>query len=272
MNLELLKDSLSEVKDHFIDHSPALTIVLGSGWSDVVSSLNILQSIDYSDIPVMGQSQVKGHTGKLLLLEHGGKEIVVFQGRHHWYEGCGWDAIAFPIFLTKELAIKSILLTNAAGSLSKSVKPGDLMIIDDHINAMSNNPLIGKHDPYWGPHFPDQSEVYDPKLRDILDSACKDSDATYHHGVYIAKDGPTYETPAEVQSLQAMGGTAVGMSTVPEAILANSIGLTVAGLSCITNLAAGVGNAKLTHEEVLSETTKAMPIITSIIEKTLLAI
>ncbi len=272
MNLELLKNSLSGIKKHFIDASPVLTIVLGSGWSEVISPLKVLQSIDYSDIPIMGESQVKGHTGKLLLLEHEGKKIVVFQGRHHWYEGCGWDAIAFPVFLTKELSIKSMLLTNAAGSLSKSVKPGDLMIIDDHINAMSNNPLTGKHEPYWGPHFPDQSEVYDLELRNILDSACKDSNATYHHGIYIAKDGPTYETPAEVQNLHSMGGTAVGMSTVPEAILANSIGLTVAGLSCITNLAAGVGDAKLTHEEVLSETTKAMPIITSVLEKTLLAI
>lgn len=272
MNLELLKNSLSTVQHIFSHTPPTLTIVLGSGWGEVIKSLNVLHSIDYSDIPVMRQSQIRGHAGKLLLLDNSGKHVLVFQGRHHWYQGIGWDPIAFPVFLTNELGISSILLTNAAGSLSPSLKPGTLMIIDDHINAMSSTPLWGQYDDYWGPRFPDQSHIYNEDLRIALHSACKETEVVFHHGIYAAKDGPVYETPAEVTALQLAGASAVGMSTVPEAILANSLGIKTAGLSCITNFAAGIGTSTLSHEEVLTQTARTMPLMASVIEKTLLAI
>ena len=170
----------------------------------------------------------------------------------------GWEAVATPLFLLKSLGAKAVFLTNAAGGTNPKWKPGDLMIIDDHINMMGVTPLLGAHDPFWGPRFPDQSFIYDRKLRGALARAGKKAKVALRHGVYFAGTGPTYETPAEIRSWRTLGADAVGMSTVPEAMLANAAGLRVVGLSCITNMAAGILNQALTHQEVFETSQKAM--------------
>lgn len=272
MNTQLLESAFKDINPLLCDSSPSCTVVLGSGWSSVTDSFDLLKVIDYSEIPVMGHSRVKGHAGRLMLLGSENRQFLTFQGRHHFYEGLGWDPVAFPVYLTKRLGIPSILLTNSAGAVSPSLKPGNLMIIDDHINDMGSSPLCGEYDPFWGPQFPDQSSVYSPELSSALDAACIKAKADYSHGIYAAKCGPTYETPAEIRALALNGVSAVGMSTVPEAILANSAGLNVAGLSCITNYAAGICETPLSHEEVLRQTELSGAVMSKVIFETLLAI
>lgn len=259
MNTELLQNTAAKLVERFSGYSPACTAVLGSGWGEAVDPADIVDACDYGDIPLLGQTGVEGHRGRLLLIRHAGSHAIVFQGRRHWYEGIGWETIAFPAYLTLQMDIPVILLTNSAGSLSREIQPGSLMIIDDHINAMGVNPLAGPHDPVWGPRFPDQTTVYDISLRSTLDAVIKGLEISSHHGVYAAMAGPAYETPAEVRALKTLGCSAVGMSTVPEAILANSAGLRVAGVSCISNYAAGVSEKRLSHDDVMEQTSLVLP-------------
>jgi purine-nucleoside phosphorylase len=239
------------------DARPRWALVLGSGWGVVADAFPARREIAYADIPGLGNTQVQGHAGRLLIAPLGGADLLIFQGRRHWYEGVGWQPLALPTVLSAALGVTTMVLTNAAGGIRADLRPGDLMVIDDHINAMGANPLIGPHDPRWGARFPDMSAVYAPALRAAFDAAAQTAASPVKHGVYLATSGPTYETPAEIRAFRTLGADAVGMSTVPEAILAHAAGMRVAGLSCITNLAAGVSQTPLSHAEVIAESQRA---------------
>ena len=258
INRKPLEASLAAVKKAFPKAKPKLGMILGSGLSEIADAFEKLGEISYEKIPGLGKAGVAGHAGRLLWGMSAGIETFVFQGRRHVYEGVGWEAVATPLFLLKSLGAKAVFLTNAAGGTNPKWKAGDLMIIEDHINLMGVTPLLGAHDPFWGPRFPDQSFIYDKKLRAALTRAGKAAKVALRRGVYFAGTGPTYETPAEVRAWRTLGGDAVGMSTVPEAMLANACGLRVVGLSCITNMAAGILDQALTHTEVFETSQKAM--------------
>lgn len=255
---KILDQALAFIRGKWPKAQPEMGLILGSGWSEVVDSFNVASIIPYEEIPGLGKTGVVGHAGRLVLAESSGIETLIFQGRRHFYEGVGWTPIALPIFLLKSFGAKGVLVTNAAGGVRKDLVTGKLMIIEDHINFLGANPLVGPHDNFWGPRFPDQTEVYDITLRRLLSLAGKDAGEELSRGVYLADSGPTYESPAEIRAFRTLGADAVGMSTVPEALLAKAAGLRVAGLSCITNSAAGISANPLSHEEVTEATRNAM--------------
>jgi len=269
MNTNILKNALQETRKAFPGSKPKCAVILGSGWGTVTGSFKAKKSLNYSDIPGLGMPGVEGHAGELVLAEFAGMQILVFQGRRHFYEGTGWESVAIPVYLSVSLGATDIILTNAAGGIRDDLKPGTLMIIDDHINAMGSNPLIGNTDTFWGPRFADQTHVYNPELREMLGWAAHRTGITVSHGIYAGTTGPTYETPAEIRALMAMGADAVGMSTVPEAILANAAGMRVAGISCITNAAAHACHDKLSHKEVVDTAAKAQPEIQTLLTEIL---
>ncbi len=266
MNYELLEQAAAFLKGRWPDAKPTHGLILGSGWSEVVETFEIKDTVEYGDIPGLGKAGVVGHAGKLSWATGPGLETFIFQGRRHYYEGIGWTPIAIPIYVLKQLGAQTLVLTNAAGGARDDMKPGDLMIIADHFNNFGANPLLGEHNPVWGPRFADQSHVYDPGLIEQLKRAGESAGVPLTTGVYLASTGPTYETPAEVRAYKRIGADAVGMSTVPEAMLANAAGLKVAGLSCITNLAAGISKADLSHEEVTDTTKQTMPRMKKVLE------
>jgi purine-nucleoside phosphorylase len=254
INQTAMKDAVYAVKAAWPDVKPELGIILGSGWGAAVSGFPTKASLSYEDIPNLGKTGVMGHAGQLLLSEAGGKELLIFKGRRHLYEGEGWTPLVLPVWLLKEFGAETVLLTNASGGIRDDLQPGSLMAVSDHINFLGTNPLIGPHNPNFGVRFPDQTEVYSSDLRKKLLAAGADSE-----GVYVAATGPTFETPAEIRAFRSMGADAVGMSTVPEAIFANALGMRVAGLSCVCNRAAGLGHGELTHEDVARAAEEAMP-------------
>lgn len=225
-------------------------LILGSGWADVLKVFTVKQSLPYQEIPGLGTPEVAGHAGLLHLAEYEQKTLLIFQGRRHWYEGQGWTPIALPIYLLKQMQAKNLLLTNAAGGLGYGFKAGDLMIVEDHINLMGSQILGGRLSTVWGERFPDMSKVYDPRLSAALAQAGAKVGEELRRGVFCALAGPQYETPAEIRMLRAVGVQAVGMSLVPEATVAHAAGIKVVGLSCITNLAAGISPSPLSHHEV----------------------
>lgn len=257
MQMPLIQKAVDHVRERFDDVHPGFAMILGSGWGVVVDAFEVRRTLDYHDIPGYGGTQVEGHAGRMILASHRGHDLIIFQGRRHWYEGAGWEPIAIPVAIAKDLGVHTLVLTNAAGGIRSDLRPGCLMVIDDHINAMGANPLMGGHEAFWGARFPDMSAVYHPDLRRQFDEAAHRSGQPVAHGVYLATSGPTYETPAEIRAFQRLGADAVGMSTVPEAVLANAAGIRVAGLSCITNCAAGVSDAPLAHSEVIEESRRA---------------
>lgn len=234
----------------------ACGLVLGSGWGDVLQADSVEAVIPYTELPGYGVSTVAGHRGELRLLTLAGRRVLAFCGRRHYYEGCSPDQVVYPIEVMRELDVGTVLLTNAAGGLNPDFRPGELMVITDHLNLTGVSPLRGPHRPEWGARFPDMTRVYDPELTALL---MRLGGETMRSGVYAFSTGPAYETPAEVRALRALGGDAVGMSTVPEAILAHACGLRTAALSCITNLAAGLTANPLSHAEVLAESAAAKP-------------
>jgi purine-nucleoside phosphorylase len=258
VNRELLEQAKQALAKRWPGAHPVRGLICGSGWSAVVAEFSARGAIDFAEIPGLGAPGVAGHTGQAIWADLAGQETLIFQGRRHWYEGEGWTPVAIPVFLMKQMGVRTAVLTNAAGGIRKDLKPGDLMVIDDHINLLGN-PLIGPHDPAWGSRFTDQSQAYDPGLRKMADRAGKAAGVKPAHGTYLATSGPTYETPAEIRAFRTLGADAVGMSTVPETLLANSAGMRVLGLSCITNFAAGISSTPLSHEEVTSTTQAAMP-------------
>jgi purine-nucleoside phosphorylase len=231
--------------------TPRLAVVLGSGLGAFVKSLEQATVIPYGSIPHFPVTTAVGHPGELALGLSQGVPLLVMAGRVHFYEGYSMPQVVFPIRVLGRLGVKVLILTNAAGSVNTTYKPGELMVIEDHINLMGTNPLIGPNEDELGPRFFDMTEPYDPALREIAERACWKAGVTVRKGVYLAVSGPSYETPAEIRLARAVGADAVGMSTVPEVIAARHLDLRVLGLSCITNMAAGVLKKKLDHDEVL---------------------
>lgn len=267
MDVQALEIASQSVLDRFSLTNAKCVLILGSGWSQVAESFDLIDSIPYTEIPGMGKPGVEGHAGCLRHCRVGTHNVLIFQGRRHWYEGEGWTPVAMPIYIAKQAHAQTALLTNAAGGISPDMTPGALMMLTDHINAIGANPLVGPHHAIWGKRFPDQSAIYSKRLQQLLLNAADTSKTDLKQGIYLATSGPTYETPAEVRSYRNMGADAVGMSTVPEAMLANAAGLEVAGISCISNFASGVSQAALGHEEVLETTQRVMPVMTELIRQ-----
>lgn len=233
---------------------PSLGIVLGSGWGDFGREIPDALEIPYEDIPHFPISTVAGHAGKLVLGMLEGKALAVMAGRFHYYEGYSLAQVVLPTRVLAKLGITDLIVTNAAGGINAAFAPGDLMLIDDHINLMGTNPLIGYKD--WEPRFPDMTTAYTPRLRSLCKKVAAELHIPLRQGVYLATTGPSFETPAEIRMMRSMGADAVGMSTVPEVITARQMGISVLGISCITNMAAGIIGAPITHEEVQETATK----------------
>jgi len=231
---------------------PAVGLVLGSGLGAFAEGVEDAAVIPYREIPHFPSSTAVGHKGELVLGTRQGVPVAVMSGRVHFYEGYRMEQVVFPVRVLGRLGVQTLILTNAAGGVQPGFAPGDFMVIDDHINYLGTNPLIGPNDSQLGERFFDMTEAYDSALRETAERACRQAGATVHRGVYMAFSGPSYETPAEVRMARVLGADAVGMSTVPEVIAARHMGLKVAGLSCITNVAAGVSREKLDHSEVLA--------------------
>ncbi|HZL13299.1 MAG TPA: purine-nucleoside phosphorylase [Verrucomicrobiae bacterium] len=230
-----------------------LAIVLGSGFHHALTELHVARKISYAKIPGFPKPTVSGHAGELYFGHLGKTPVIVLSGRAHFYEGHSMERVTFAVRALAAFGIRNLLLTNAAGGINKEFRPGDFMVLTDHINFMGANPLRplrgGHHENL--PRFVDLTETYDKNLRELLFKAGKISKLKLQRGVYLAVSGPSYETPAEVRAFATLGADAVGMSTVPEAIVARQCGLRVAGISCITNLAAGISKRNLSHAEVL---------------------
>lgn len=230
---------------------PKIALVLGSGLGDLADLMEDSQIIDYKDIPGFPISTVPGHAGRMVFGRFSGKECVIMQGRFHYYEGYDATTIAMYIRVLKDLGVEKLILTNAAGGVNLGFKPGDLMVITDHINFASVNSLIGSNDESYGPRFFDVSDAYSKQMIGIIDEAAYETGIMLHHGVYMMFTGPCYETPAEIKMARILGADAVGMSTVPEIIMASHCSIMAAGISCITNMAAGILDEPISHEEVM---------------------
>ena len=235
---------------------PKIGLILGSGLGDLANDIEDPVTIKYSEIPNFPVSTVAGHAGQLVIGKLEGKEVIAMQGRFHYYEGYSQKEATFPVRVMKELGVEILIVTNAAGGVNKEFKAGDLMLIRDHINFSGSNPLVGKNDDRFGARFPDMSDAYSSKYVDVVKNCAKECNIDVKEGVYMFFSGPNYETPAEVRMAQILGADAVGMSTVPEVIVASHSNIGVIGISCITNMAAGILNQPLSHEEVIETTQK----------------
>ncbi|NLW40228.1 MAG: purine-nucleoside phosphorylase [Tissierellia bacterium] len=251
-----LKNSIDFIKGK-VEFDPEIGIILGSGLGDLGEKIEDPLIFKYEDIPNFPKSTVEGHKGQLILGKLGNKNVVAMQGRFHYYEGYSLMDVVFPVRVMIGLGIETLIVTNAAGGIDESFTPGDLMIIEDHINITGQNPLIGKNFDELGPRFPDMSKAYNRELIDIAKRVGEDLGLDLKEGVYMWFTGPTYETPAEVRLAKNLGASAVGMSTVPEVIVAVHQGIRVLGISCITNMAAGILDQALSHEEVIETSLKA---------------
>lgn len=235
---------------------PKTAVVLGSGLGSFVNAIKIEKTIPFDAIPNFGKATVDGHKGQFVFGTLNGTPLAILQGRLHYYEGHSIQDVVFPIRIFAGLGIQNLVLTNSAGGLNPQMSPGDFMVVEDHINLMGINPLHGPNVKEWGPRFPDMSEAYNKGLREKLEQSLVKNKVKFFKGVYCAVSGPSYETPAEVRYLHQIGGSAVGMSTAPETIVGNHMGLKVCCLSCITNKAAGLSSHQLSHEEVTDTTRK----------------
>ncbi|MBX7116763.1 MAG: purine-nucleoside phosphorylase [Myxococcaceae bacterium] len=240
--------------------APKVAVILGSGLGEFADSFEEKQVIPYFELPHFPSSSVQGHAGRLVLGKIEGQKVAAMQGRVHFYEGYAPWQVAFPTRVLCAMKINALVVTNAAGGINLSFKVGDLMTITDHLNLTGWNPLVGSNDERFGPRFPDLSRIYDPALQKLLGACAAQDGVTLRQGVYVGLSGPSYETPAEIRMLRQMGADAVGMSTVPEVITAAHMGVKVAGISCITNLAAGIGDAPLSHAEVSETADKVKPV------------
>lgn len=246
----MLNSAVEYIKKCTNNFKPEIGIILGSGLGELADEYCI-EALSYSEIPGFEVSTVSGHKGRLVFAEINNKKVVMMQGRFHFYEGHSIQKVVFPIKVMKKLGVETLIVTNAAGGVNADFKPSDLMIITDHINFMGVNPLIGLNDDTMGERFPDMSEVYTPEYVSLVQKAGEDLGIELQKGVYMALTGPSYETPAEVRMARTIGADAVGMSTVPEAIVASWAGMKVIGLSCICNSAAGVSTVGLSHADVI---------------------
>lgn len=249
-----------------LDVVPPVAVVLGSGLGALAERLEHAVRLPYTDIPHWPASTVVGHAGVLVAGRSGGRDVLTLAGRAHFYEGHPLTTVTFAVRVLGRLGVKVLVLTNAAGGINTGFTPGTLMAIDDHLNLMGSNPLVGPNDDRWGARFPDMTEVYSSRLRGLADEAAREAGVHLEHGVYAALHGPSYETPAEIRYLRAIGADAVGMSTVPEAIVARHMGMEVVGISCITNPAAGVLPLPLDHGEVMEVARRVSGQFVSLVE------
>ena len=253
---------INEARDYLlskIDITPEVGLILGSGLGTLGEEVENKTIIDYKDIPNFPVSTVEGHKSRFVFGDLNGKKVAVMQGRFHFYEGYKIQDVVFPVWVMRALGIKELIVTNAAGGVNTSFKPGSLMLIKDHINFASKNPLIGPNIEEFGPRFPDMSAAYSSRLMDIAKHCGEGIGLKLEEGVYTFFTGPNYETPAEIRAARILGGDAVGMSTVPEVVAANHCNMEVLGISCITNMAAGILEQPLNHQEVMetAETVKS---------------
>jgi len=243
---------------------PTLALVLGSGFNHVLRELDVDAEVPYAKLPGFPKPSVAGHDGKLVVGRLGGTAVLVLSGRAHFYEGHQMERVTFPVRVLAALGIRDLLLTNAAGGINQKFRPGDFMVLRDHINLMGVNPLRGASAPGL-PRFVDLTRTYDAGLSRLLRKAARGGKLRLHGGVYLAVSGPSYETPAEIRAFARLGADAVGMSTVPEAIVARQCGLNVAAVSCITNLAAGRSRQSLSHAEVLETAERVRKLATRLL-------
>ena len=253
----LISNGAAALQARFGDAFPKTVIVLGSGLGRFAAALTGATTVRYGDIPGFSRSTVVGHSGNLIVGKAGDEPVAVMQGRIHAYEGHTPQAIAAPIRILRKMGVERLVLTNAAGGLRPDMKPGTLMIIEDHINLSGFNPLIGPNDDSIGPRFPDMTDAYDPHLRTLLTQAARKVGVPVKSGVYLFAMGPNFETAAEVRMYGKLGADAVGMSTVPECLVARHCGMKVAGISIVTNFATGIATQPLTHQETLTEAERA---------------
>jgi purine-nucleoside phosphorylase len=243
-----------------------VAVVLGSGLGGVAGIVEDPAEIPYTEIPHFVRSTVDGHEGKLIVGGVNGVTVAVMKGRFHFYEGYTLDEVAFPIRVFAVMGIRALIITNAAGGADPQIPPGSLMAITDHLNLMGDNPLRGPNDARFGPRFPDMTDVYTPVYLEYLHEAARELRIKLVEGIYAGVRGPTYETPAEVRMLRTLGADAVGMSTVPEAIVAHHCGINVLGVSCVTNTAAGLTSGRIDHEDVIRVGRRAERDLASLIE------
>jgi purine-nucleoside phosphorylase len=244
---------------------PSLGIVLGSGLGMLAREIERTQRVPFAEIPHVPVGRAQGHGQELVLGFWRGVPVAVLTGRAHLYEGFSAQDVALPVRILARLGVRALVVTNASGSVNVNYRPGELVVLEDHINLMGANPLSGPHEEALGERFPDMSEAYDPRLREIAEKACWKAGATVRRGIYLAFAGPSYETPAEIRMARTLGADVVGMSTVPEVIAARQCGLRVLAISCITNMAAGVLKKPLAHAEVLASTSKSRAALADIL-------
>lgn len=265
-----MKQKINETAQYIMSRTtlrPKTAIILGTGLGQLATQIEDPQSIPYSEIPNMPVSTVEGHSGKLIFGKLGGKEIMAMQGRFHFYEGYNMKEVTFPIRVMKACGIETLFVSNAAGGMNSSFRIGDLMIIDDHINLFPEHPLRGKNDPELGIRFPDMHEAYDQQLIALAEKIAVEKGIHLQKGVYVGTQGPTFETRAEYRYFRTIGGDAVGMSTVPEVIVARHAGIKVFGISVITDLGGFGVPVAATHEEVQEAANAAQPLMTTIMSE-----
>lgn len=265
--LEMVKETTQAIQARAGGRQPEIGVVLGSGLGPIVSRIENPIVIPYADLPHFHGTSVEGNAGQMILGSFHGVPSVFLQGRFHVYEGYDMADVVFPTRAICALGIKTLLLTNASGGINTRYRPGDLMLIEDHLNLMGDNPLKGANLGQLGPRFPDMSEAYSKACIEVIETAALELGIELKKGVYAGMQGPTFETPAEVRMLRTLGADAVGMSTVPEAIAANHLGVRVAGLACITNLAPGLSPRKLTHVEVVDNVKLSVDALDRLLEK-----
>ena len=266
MKLSEFDKSAAYFPDVCFKAPPDLGIMLGSGWGEALKTDEIVFRASYAEIPGLGASTVKGHSGEFLLYRRHGKLVAAWCGRRHYYEGVGWMPVVLPVEMLRRMGCPQILLTNASGGINPALRPGDFVIIRDHINLVNENPLVGAHVPEWGERFPDMSEIYTKHLAELLHASANKLDLRVMDGVYAFNTGPCYETPAEIRAYKAQGADVVGMSTVPEAVFAKACGMKVAGISLVSNLAAGISLRPLNHREVIEAGNAAKPLMRDFID------
>lgn len=250
MFYEKVKESADFIRER-IGQAPMVGVILGSGLGSLVDMMEEKTVIPYQEIPNFPQSSVDGHAGNLVIGRIGKVVVAAMQGRFHFYEGFAMKEVTYPIYVMKLLGIEALLVTNACGGINRSFVPGDLMLLTDYLNMLGTNPLIGENDERFGVRFPDMSEAYSLVLMQKAEETAKKLGIAYQKGVYAIFSGPCYETAAEIRAYERLGADAIGMSTVPETIVANYLGMKVLGIACITNMATGIAKEKHTHEEVV---------------------
>jgi len=262
---EKIQETASWLKDKMKTH-PTTAIILGTGLGRLAEEIQVTQAIDYQDIPNFPISTVEGHSGKFIFGKLGGVDIIAMKGRFHYYEGYSMKEVTFPVRVMYELGIKTLFVSNAAGGMNPGFKIGDLMVITDHINFFPEHPLRGKNFP-TGPRFPDMHETYDPSLIKLASQIAREKKIRLQYGVYVGVQGPTFETPAEYRMYRILGGDTVGMSTVPEVIVAHHCGIRTFGISVVTDLGGFDNPVEVSHEEVQEAADKAQPIMTEIMRE-----